>query len=101
MELRNIKFDLITKSRHSRNTIHSKHTTTRSISIRLKDDKLLSKEASAIKALCILNDLHGSSVMSAFELSDGFAKPIDDRPTQVADDVVKAYLDIQTRRKLV
>lgn len=38
--------------------------------------------------------------MSAFELSKGHAKPIDDRPAQVADEVVNASLDIQARRKL-
>ena len=100
MDSRDIKFDLVPPGRHSRNAIESKHRAIRSIYLRLKEDKSLSIEACAVKAVSISNDLYGSSIMSSFELAKGYSKPIGDHPVQISDDIVKAYEDIQARRKL-
>lgn len=100
MNNRDIEFNLVPKGRHSRNAIESKHAAIRNIFIRLQNDGSLDKETTAIKAVAISNDLYGSSVLSSFELAKGYSKPLNGNLKQVSDEVVKAYQDIQARRKL-
>lgn len=69
---RDIKFDLVAQGSDCRNAIESKNGTIRNIFIGLKNDRCLSKEYSAVKAVSISNALYGSSVMSVYELAKGY-----------------------------
>lgn len=92
-------FESVPLVSHSRDATHSKNRLIRNIYIRLKEDDILSKAASAVKAVASSKYLYRSSVMSPFELSTRYSNPIDDHPIQVSDATVKADQDVQERRK--
>lgn len=57
-------------------------------------------EVSSANSVDISNNVYGNSVMSAFELSKGYSKPIWWNPEAVPDEIMRTYNMLQSRRKL-
>lgn len=84
-----------------KNVLESKHGVIRSISLLLVDaDYHLLPLLSAQRAIRISNDLYGSYVLSAFELSNGYSRPIGNSPLAQPADVFDARNTIMAKRKL-
>lgn len=88
--------------RHSRNPLESKHGVIRNIFVKLRTaEPDESEELQAYRAVSISNDLYGNYMMSSFELSKGYTKPLVTESTaSVPSNIVEAHEKLKSKRKL-
>lgn len=95
------RFEAIPPRRHSKNALESKHTTLRSIYIRLNNaDEKTDERTHIAMSFDISNQLYGSDLMSAYELAHGFSKPLLNQPTILPQNLYDAHDELEPKRKL-
>lgn len=102
-ELYDIELRPVPPRRHQKSPIEPRHSTIRSIFLRLKSASPSTSDAlHAIRAIRISNDLYGLDKMSAFEMAKGFSKPlmINQKPIPVDDELRIAHDELIAKRKL-
>lgn len=104
MSTLDIEFRPIPPRRHSKNVLESKHGIIGSVYLRLKsaNDSDESDTLLAHQAVRMSNDLYGSDTLSAFELANGFTKPVVSGtvPNAVTDELIAAQDTLAAKRKL-
>lgn len=99
---RDIRLCPVPPGRHSKNAVESKHGMLRTIFLKLMNaSPEVDKEVLALRAISISNDLYGNDVMSSFEQSKGFTKPINGNAiSAIPEDIIDAEQKIAAKRKL-
>ena len=97
-----IEFKPIPPRRHNKNVLESKHGFIRSIFLRLTSEGSLSPKLAAMQSVRISNGLHGSEVLSAFEMAKGFTRPVtvSSQVVEIDPVLLEAKIQLEAKRKL-
>lgn len=101
LQSNNISFRPSSPLRDSKKFLESNHCIIRSILRRLKEESsTLPLELAALRAIRMSNELYGLPILSAFEMANGFTRPISGDVKIVSFELIEAQLQLAAKRNL-